>query len=66
MTRTLTILLGDNQTFDAAEKVLTKRGGTRIESANVVMNNQSIECEIPMANWLDCRIELQYLKYDVV
>lgn len=66
MNRTLTILLGDNQDFIAAEKVLTKRGGTRIESADVVMNNQSIECEIPAANWLDCRNELQYLKYDVV
>lgn len=66
MMRTLTVLLGDNQDFTAAEKVLTKRGGTRIESADVVINNQSIECEIPAASWNSVRCELQYLKYDVV
>lgn len=66
MTRVLTVLLGDNQTFDSAEAVLVKHGGTRIESPEAVMNNQSIECAIPIGEWYDCRVELQYLRYDIV
>lgn len=64
--RTLTVLLGDNQDFTAAEVCIVKHGGTRVEDSSVVMNREALEAEIPAMEWEATRVELQYLKYDLV
>ena len=62
--RILTILLGSNQDFTAAEAILAKYGATRIEPTDAVMNNQSIEAAIDPSDWRVITAELQYKGYD--
>jgi hypothetical protein len=63
--RTITVLLGRNQDFDAATTIITKHGGTRIEPTDAVMNDDTIEAEIPVLEWRNTVIALQDAGYDL-
>lgn len=64
--RTITVILGRNQTFDKAEAILTKYGATRLEPTDAVMNDESIEAEIAVGDWNAVRAELEANDYDTV
>jgi len=62
MIRVLTILLGRNQDFDAAEAIIAKHSGDRIEPV-VILGENVIEANIDPAVWDVVREELEAAKY---
>jgi lysophospholipid acyltransferase (LPLAT)-like uncharacterized protein len=65
MTRVITVLLGRNQDFTAAEAILTKFGATRIEGTTVDDGIEALEACIESDQWREIMIALNEAEYDL-